>query len=137
MEGAGFLAVDEDVVLKAGQAGNLVALLEIGMAGFDDFGEAEGAHDVTESDGRHVLGYVGHPDAHGGVDGEIFDAGEGLAVLNGGEGRFGELEIAWGDQASGTGDEFPLTDDVGHGCLREKSSRGGGEKQTGEEEISA
>ena len=86
LEGTGFLGVDEDVVLEAGEPGNLVALLIVGMPRFHDFREAERAHDLTEDDGRHVLGYVGHPDAHGGVDGEIFDAGEGLAVRRVGKG---------------------------------------------------
>jgi len=103
------------------------------MAGIDDFREAEGAHDVTESDGGHVLGNVGHPDAHGGVNGEVCDAGEGLAVLEGGERRLGELKIGRGDEAGRAGDEFPVTDGVGHGSLREKSSGGKGEKQMGEE----
>jgi hypothetical protein len=105
------------------------------MAGFDDFSEAEGAHDVTESDGRHVLRDVGHPDAHGRVDGEIFHAGEGLAILKGGDERFGELEIGWRDEAGGAGNEFPLADGVGHRSLREKGSGGRGEKQMEGEEI--
>jgi hypothetical protein len=76
-------------------------------------------------------GNVGHPNAHGGVDREIFDAGEGLAVLEGGEGRFGELEIGRRNEAGGAGDEFPLTDGAGHGSLRENSSGGEGEKANG------
>src|SRR5208337_4275756 len=130
LEGAGFLAGNENVVLKASEAGNLVTLFEVGRAGSDDFGEAEGEHDATESDGRHVLRDVGHPNAHGGINGEIFDAGEGLAILEGGKSGLGELEIGWRNEASGTGDEFRLTYGIGHGDLREKSSGGEGEKQT-------
>jgi len=63
----------------------LSPFFEIGIAGFDDFGEAEGAHDFADLDRRHVLREVGHPDAHGGVDGEVFYFGEGLAFGDGGD----------------------------------------------------
>src|SRR5882757_3912096 len=89
LEGALTLAGKDTVFLEAGEAGDFISLFEIRIAGFDDFGEAEGAHDFAELDGRHVLGEVGHPDAHGGVDGEIFYFGEGLAFGDGGERRFG------------------------------------------------
>ncbi len=109
LERALLRAGDEDVFLKAGEAGDLVAFFIVGMAGFDDFGEAERAHDFAHLDRRHVLGNVGHPNAHGGVDGEIFYFGEGLAFGDGGEGGFGELQDVGSDEAGGAVDEFPLT----------------------------
>ena len=81
LEGAFFLAGDEDIFLKASEAHDLVTFFEIGMAGFDNFGETEGTHNIADLDGRHVLGDIGHPDAHRGVDGEVFDASEGLAIF--------------------------------------------------------
>src|SRR6266481_2243896 len=80
LESALSLAGENDIFLEAGQAGDFVSLFEIRIAGFDDFGKAEGAHDFADLHGWHVLGEVGHPDAHGGVDGEIFNFGEGLAL---------------------------------------------------------
>jgi len=41
----------------------LSPFLEIRIAGFDDFGESEGAHDFADLNWRHVLREVGHPDA--------------------------------------------------------------------------
>jgi len=78
------------------------------MAGFGDFGEAEGAHHIAQSDGGHVLGDVGHPDAHGGIDGEVFDAGEGLAVFEGGKRGVLESEDIGSDEVFGAGREQPL-----------------------------
>ncbi len=106
--------IEDEVILQAGETDQFVARLVVGMTGLDDFSKAEGAHHFTESDGRHVLRNVGHPDAHGGIDGEIFDAGEGLAVLERGERRFRELEIGGRDEVFGAGDEFPLTNGGGH-----------------------
>ena len=79
-----FLPGDEGKFLQAGEAEDLVATLEIGMAGFCDFGKTEGAHDFAELDGRHVLGDIGHPNAHGGIDREELDASESLAFLESG-----------------------------------------------------
>ena len=85
------------------------------MAGFNNFGETEGAHDFADLDGRHVLRDVHHPDAHGGVDGEIFDAREGLAVFERGGRRFFELENIGSDEILRTCGKNPLTIGVWHG----------------------
>jgi hypothetical protein len=108
LERARFFARDDDVFLEAGEAEELVALFVVGMARFDDFGKAEGAHDFADLDGRHVLREVDHPYAHGGIEGEIFYFGEGLVFANGGNGRFDELEGVWSDEAGGTRVEKPL-----------------------------
>jgi len=105
----------QDVLLKAGEARDFVAFFEIGMTRFNDFGEAKGAQDFTDCDGRHVLGNVCHPHTHGWVNGEVFDASESLAVGDGGNGRFGELEDVGSDEAGWAIREFPLTIDGGHG----------------------
>ena len=115
MESAFFVPGDQDVLLKAGETGDFVTLFIVGMTGLGDLGEAEGAHDFAELHGGHVLGNVGHPNAHGGVDGEIFDAGKGLAVRDGGDGRFGELEDVGCDEAGGAICELPLAVGGGHG----------------------
>ena len=120
LEGAGILGGDECEFLEAGEAHNLVAFFEIGMTGFGDFGEAKGAHDFAELHGRHVLGNIGHPDAHGGVDGEIFDASEGLAVFEGGKRGLGELQDIGSNEALRASGEFPLAIGSGHGSLRQE-----------------
>jgi len=111
----------------------LSPFFEIGIAGFGDFGEAEGAHDFTDLDGRHVLREIGHPDAHGGVDGEIIYAGEGLAFGDGGDGGFGEFEDVGSDEAGGAIGEDPLTVGGWHGGRVEEewegSQKAGGEKR--------
>src|SRR6266404_3809725 len=118
------LAGKETVFLEPGEAGDFVTLFEIGMAGFGDFGEAEGAHDFADLDGRHVLGEIGHPDAHGGIDGEIFYAGEGLAFGDGGDGGFGEFEDVGSDEAGGAIGEEPLTIGGWHGGRVEEEWEG-------------
>ena len=71
---------DKDVVLWAGDARDAVSLSVIGMTGLDDFREAEGTHDFADGDGGKIT--VGsHPDAHRRINGEIFHAGERLAVV--------------------------------------------------------
>src|SRR5882762_3719468 len=123
------LAGKETVFLEAGEAGDFVAFFEIGIAGFGDFGEAEGAHDFADLDGRHVLGEIGHPDAHGGVDGKIFYAGEGLAFGDGGDGGFGEFEDVGSDEAGGAIGEEPLTIGGGHGGRVEEEWEGSQKKK--------
>ena len=108
------LSGKEDKSLEAGKTHDLVAFFEIRVAGFDDFGEADGAHDFAELDGRHVLRDVGHPDTHCGVDRKIFDAGEGLAVFGRGKRRFLELKDVRGNETVRAGSENPLTIGVGH-----------------------
>ncbi len=83
--------MDDDVILEAGKAGNFVTFLEIRMARFNNFREAKGTHDFTNRDGRHVLRHVGHPDSHGGIDGEVFDVGKSFAVLKSEHWRVGKL----------------------------------------------
>src|SRR5258707_12226571 len=65
------LAGKETVFLEAGEAGDFVTLFEIGMAGFGDFGETQGAHDLPDLDGRSGLGETGPPVASGGTAGEL------------------------------------------------------------------
>jgi hypothetical protein len=96
------------------------------MAGVDDFGETESAHDLADLHRWHVLRDISHPDAHGGIDGEVFDAGEGLTVVESGNGRFGKFENVRGYEAMRTCGEFPLTIDAGH---KEENRRGGEEVQ--------
>jgi hypothetical protein len=129
LKGALSIAGEETIFLEAGEAGDFVAFFEIGVAGFDDFGKAEGPHDFTELDGRHVLGEVGHPDAHGGVDGEIFYAGEGLAFGDRGDGGFGEFEDVGSDEAGGAIGEEPLTICGGHGERVEEEWEGSQKKK--------
>ena len=93
----------------------LSPFFEVRVAGFDDFSEAEGAHDFAELDGRHVLRDVGHPDTHCGVDRKIFDAGEGLAVFGRGKRRLLELKDVRANETVRAGSENPLTICVGHG----------------------
>jgi hypothetical protein len=69
------------------------------------------------------LGEVGHPDAHGGVDGKIFYAGEGLAFGDGGESRFGELEDVGSNEAGGAIGEDPLAIGSWHGERVEEEER--------------
>ena len=123
MESTGFLSGYAGKGLEPSQAHDLVAFFEIGMAGFDDFAEAESAHDLAELDGRHVLRDVSHPDAHGRVDGKILDAREGLAVFKRGKRRFFELKDVGSNETVRTGGENPLTICVGHG--KEDSRKAG------------
>ncbi len=123
LEGAFSFAGEDAVFLEAGEAGDFVALLEIRIAGFDDFGESEGAHDFADLNWRHVLREVGHPDAHGGVDGEIFHFGEGLAFGDGGNWGVGELEDVGSDQSGGAIGEKPLAIGGGHGGRVEEVER--------------
>lgn len=109
------LSGNEDKSLEAGKTHDLVAFFEVRVAGFDDFSEAEGAHDFPELDGRHVLRDVGHPDAHCGVDRKIFDAGEGLAVFGRGKRRLLELKDVRGNETVRASSENPLTICVRHG----------------------
>lgn len=108
LKSAGFPAGNVDEFLKSGKADDFIALFVIGMEGFNDFGDAEGAHNLAELNGGHVLGNVRHPDAHGGVDGKVFDACESLGLFEGGKGRFGELEDVGSDESLRVGGEFPL-----------------------------
>ena len=94
--------------LKAGEAHDLVALIEVRMARFDHFSEAEGAHDFAEFDGRHVLRDIRHPDTHGRIDGKIFDASQGLAVFERRNGGLIELEDLGSNEFPGTRSENPL-----------------------------
>ena len=80
MEGALGGVIEDDVFLKASETGYAVALFVIGVARLDDFGEADSAHDFADGHCREV-GVGDHPDAHGGIDGEIFHKREGLAVF--------------------------------------------------------
>jgi len=50
------------------------------MARLDDFREAQGAHDFADGHSGKI-GIRDHPDAHSGVDGKIFHAGQRLAVF--------------------------------------------------------
>src|SRR6266705_4054147 len=72
--------IDDDVVLKAGETRDAIALFEIGVARFYNFGKTNGAHNFTN---RHngKVSISGHPDAHGGIAGEILHAREDLAVF--------------------------------------------------------
>ena len=54
--------------------------------------------------------------------------GEGLAVGDGGDGGFGELEDVGSDEAGGAGGEFPLTVDDWHG---ERLGEGGRDVKAG------
>ena len=58
---------------------------------------------------------IGHPDAHGRVDGKIFDAREGLSLFENGKSRFFELQDVGSNETVRTGGENPLTICVGHG----------------------
>lgn len=58
---------------------------------------------------------IGHPDAHGRVDGKIFDAREGLSFFENGKRRFFELKDVGSNETVRTGGENPLTICVGHG----------------------
>ena len=88
MEGALCGFIEDDILLKASEPGYAVALFVIGVARLDDVGEADSAHDFADAHCREVS--VGdHPDAHGGIDGEIFHAREGLAVFYFWHRRFG------------------------------------------------
>jgi len=124
LESTGFLSGYAGKGLEPSQAHDLVAFFEIGMAGLDDFAEAESAHDLAELDGRHVLRDVSHPDAHGRVDGEILDAREGLAVFKRGKRRFFELKDVGGDESVRASGENPLAIRVGHAeRIAEKQGR--------------
>jgi len=92
LEGIALLTGEEEVLLEAGEAEKFVTFLEVGMARFDDFGEAKGAHHLAELHRWHVLRYVSHPNAHCGVDGEIFDARESLAIGERRNSGLGELQ---------------------------------------------
>lgn len=115
MKGTSFLSGNEGEGLKTGEAHNLVALFEVGVTGFDNFCETEGAHDFAELYGSHVLRDVHHPDTHGGVDGKISHARESLAVLEDGKRGFLELKDVGSDEFFGACGENPLTIGVGHG----------------------
>ena len=114
MECTGFLSGYTGKGLEPREAHDLVAFFEIGVAGFDDFAEAQSTHDLAELDGRHVLRDVSHPDAHAGVDGKILDAREGLAVFKRGKRRFFELKDVGGDESVRASGENPLAIGVGH-----------------------
>ena len=114
-------AVDQHVVLEAREAHDLVAFFVVGMAGFDDFGQAEAAHHVADGDWRHVPLDVGHPHAHGGVHGEVAYASEGLAVVDTRKRGLLESQIAGGQQSTGANCEMELAVDVGHLRLRPES----------------
>src|SRR5271167_1451480 len=75
LKGRQVAGANDDISLQSSEADNFVALLEGRMARFNDFGQTESAHDLTERDGRHVLRNVCHPYAQGGVDGKKFDTG--------------------------------------------------------------
>ncbi len=72
--------IDGDVVLKGGETRDASALFVIGVARFYNFGNTNGAHNFTN---RHngKVSISDHPDAHGGIDGEILHAREDLAVF--------------------------------------------------------
>ena len=57
---------------------------------------------------------IGHPDAHGGVDGEIFDAGESLAVREGRQLSFGEFEDVRSNEFLRVGGQNELAVESGH-----------------------
>ncbi len=86
-------SVNDNVILEAGETNDAVALFVIGMARFDDFREAEGAHDFADPYSGKV-GIHDHPDAHRRIDREIFHARKRLAVFQLGYWGFGELQIA-------------------------------------------
>jgi hypothetical protein len=120
----GFGGSDEEKFLEAREASDLISLFEIGMTRFDDFRDTDGTHDFAELDGRHVLRDVGHPDAHGGIDGEICDASEGLVVCKGRNGRFDEMEDVGSDEIGGTGMENVLVIRRGHGWRIAERNKG-------------
>jgi len=74
-------SVNDNVILEAGETNDAVALFVIGMARFDDFREAEGAHDFADPYSGKV-GIHDHPDAHRRIDREIFHARKRLAVFS-------------------------------------------------------
>src|SRR5260370_32604635 len=89
--------VDDNAVLQAREASDAVAFLVVGVSRFEDFGEANGAHDFTDPDsGKATIGR--HPDAHGRVDREVFDFGERLSVFQLGYWAFSELQITGRNQ---------------------------------------
>jgi hypothetical protein len=67
---------------------------------------------------------VGHPDAHGGIDGEICDASEGLVIGERRDGRFDEMEDVGSDEIGGTGMEDVLMIRGGHGWRIAEGNKG-------------
>ena len=94
-------SIDDDVVLQASKPGNAIALLVIGVARLDDFGKTGRPHDFADGHSGEV-GIGHHPDAHRGIDGEIFHAGQCLPVFQLRNRRFGQPKIAWSEQPFGT-----------------------------------
>src|SRR6266480_2302148 len=119
-----WLANSTATFLQAGEARNAVSLSVIRMTGLDDFREAEGTHDFADGDsGKITVG--SHPDAHRRIDGEIFHAGERLAVLQTGNRRFLQLQIARRKHAFRPRVQNELAIDGGHGesCSSSKLSK--------------
>jgi len=96
-------------------------------------GEAEGAHDFADLDGRHVLGKSVIQTRMVGSMERYFTLGEGLAFGDGGDGGFGEFEDVGSDEAGGAIGEDPLTVCGWHGGRVEEewegSQKAGGEKR--------
>src|SRR5258708_29888994 len=84
--------IDDNVLLKTGEARYAIALLVIGVPRLDDFGETARAHDFADRDSGKVT-IDRHPDAHGRIDREIFHARKRLTVFQLGHRRFGESQI--------------------------------------------
>ena len=86
--------VDDGIFLHAHQPNDFVALFEVWVARFEDFGETKATHDVAQRNGRQVGGAFAHPDSHGRIDGKEFYARESLTLLQLRHRRFVQFEVA-------------------------------------------
>jgi len=85
---------------------NFISLFEIGIAGFDDFGEAEGPHDFADLNGRMYWDKSSSRCAWWGRWRDIY-FGEGLAFGDGGRGDSVVGDVG-SDEAGGAIGDNPL-----------------------------
>jgi len=123
LKSTGIAGSDHDVFLKASQPHELVAFFEVRMARFENLGKAEGTHYLAQLHRRHVLGDIGHPDAHCGVDGQVFDASQSLAFGERGNHHLSLLKDVGSNELFWAGSENPLAIGRHEGRIVQESLR--------------